>query len=297
MSDRSDTSAPPRELRWSQEARLRAIDAAAFWEGRVNRADLMRRFGISVPQATTDLREYQARAPGNLRYDLREKAYVTEAGFQPLFGPPSAETWLAAGEAEGLAALPIGVTPLPARRLDPWLLRRVLTAKRAGMALKTLYQPMDQPEPTWRWISPSALGSDGIRWHLRAFNHDAVRYEDLLFPRILELDGERSAGLIPRDEDWERLVELRLRPARRLSSGQRAVIEADYDMQAGEIVLQVRAALLFLSLRRLGLDRGDGLVELANRTDVQQELDRIGSRFTSQDGGDETPLHAPVAAP
>jgi hypothetical protein len=72
IGSESVPSRPP-DLRWSQEARLRAIDLAAFWEGRVNRAALIRRFGISVPQATNDLRDYQARAPGNLRSDTREK--------------------------------------------------------------------------------------------------------------------------------------------------------------------------------------------------------------------------------
>ena len=123
---------PPRDLRWSEETRLRAIDAAAFWEGRVNRADLIRRFGISVPQATNDLREYQARAPGNLRYDGRAKTYVSEPGFRPLFGAPSAEAWLSAGESGAAASVPVEVTPLPARRIDPWLLRRLLEVRRAG---------------------------------------------------------------------------------------------------------------------------------------------------------------------
>ena len=50
--------------------------------------------------------------------------------------------------------------------LDPWLLRRVLAARRAGLALRILYQPMDEPAATWRWISPMALdlsscGSNG----------------------------------------------------------------------------------------------------------------------------------------
>ena len=120
-----DDSPSPRtpELRWSQEARLRAIDLAAFWEGRVNRAELTRRFGISVPQATNDLRDYQARAPRNLRYDTRNKAYLADGDFRPLFGAPSAEAWLMDPNAPH--GLPAAVMPMPARRLDPWLLRRL----------------------------------------------------------------------------------------------------------------------------------------------------------------------------
>lgn len=281
MADLTSDPPPARDLRWSEEARLRAIDRTIFWEGRLNRAELIRRFGISVPQATNDLREYQARAPANLRYDAREKAYVTGLAFEPLFGPPSAEAWLAAGEADAGAAASLSVasTPMPVRRIDPWLLRRILAARRAGHALRILYQPMDQPDPSWRWISPLALGGDGLRWHLRAWNHDANRPEDLLFPRMVEVDGERPSGAVPTDEDWDRLVEVRLRPAARLSPAQRRVIEVDYDMQAGEARLHVRAALLFLFLRRMGLDRNDGLVEVANAAVVEAEVKRINGRF------------------
>jgi hypothetical protein len=275
----SDPAAPARDLRWSEEARLRAIDAAAFWEGRVNRADLMRRFGISVPQATNDLREYQARAPGNLRYDTRVKAYLTEPGFTPLYGPPAAEAWLSAGEAGAAAAVPVATTPVPARRLDPWLLRRMLAARRAGLALRILYQPMDEPEPGWRWISPMAFGGDGMRWHLRAFNHDAIRYEDLLFPRMVRIDGERPAGRLPPDPDWDRIVTVRLRPAARLSPSQRRVVEADYGMCDGEVRIDVRAALLFLFLHRMRLDQDGGSIEVVNRTEVQAELKRMDGRF------------------
>jgi hypothetical protein len=276
----------PTDLRWSQEARLRAIDQAAFWEGRVNRSELIRRFGISVPQATNDLRDYQARAPGNLRYDTREKAYLAEEGFRPLFGEPSAEAWLLDARADEARPLPVVVTPRPERRVDPWVLRRVVQAKRAGLALRVLYQTMDQPEPSWRWISPMAFGSDGVRWHLRAWNHDAQRHEDMLFPRIVAFDGERLVGAVPPvDEAWERLVVVRLRPAARLSEGQRRVIEADYQMVEGEARLEVRAALLWLFLRRMHLDGKDGLVEVANRPELVEILEGLKARFTGGEAG------------
>jgi hypothetical protein len=279
MSDDSPLP-PPTDLRWSQEARLRAIDLAAFWEGRVNRAELIRRFGISVPQATNDLRDYQARAPWNLRYDTREKAYLAERDFRPLFGEPNAEAWLL--DAHAPRGLPVAVMPMPARRLDPWLLRRVVQAQRAGTALRILYQPMDQPEPSWRWISPVAFASDGLRWHLRAWNHDAGRHEHLLFPRMIELGEERPAGALPEDPDWERLLPVRLRTAARLSPAQRRVIEADYGMVGGEAVLEVRVAMLFLFLRRLGLDRGDGLVQLANQAEIDAAMREAEIRFKGE---------------
>jgi hypothetical protein len=104
----------------------------------------------------------------------------------------------------------------------------------------------------------------------------------MLFPRMVALEGERPGGEVPPDVDWERLVEVRLRPAARLSAGQRRVIEADYGMEGGEALLQVRAALLFLFLRRQRLDHEDGLVELANRGEVESVLAEVTARFDVQ---------------
>ena len=96
--------------------RLRFLDEQAFWEGRVNRADLMDRFGVSVPQATNDLSRYQELAPENLAYDKRAKAYLTTQTFVPVFRvtvmsglrPPavsfSAETLLVSGTSTGFMA-------------------------------------------------------------------------------------------------------------------------------------------------------------------------------------------------
>ena len=271
---------PPRstaDLIWSQQSRLRALDTMAFWDGRVNRADLIRRFGISVPQATNDLRRYLELAPGNLRYDPRDKAYLTEPGFQPLFGTPSAEAWLQADET-ALMGMPAEVAPLPSRRIDAWLLRRILAAKRGHEALRVQYQPMDEPNPSWRWITPVALGSDGVRWHLRAYNHDADRFDDMLFPRILEIGETQPEGPVPPDVDWNRYVTVRIRPARHLSSSQRAVVAADYGMDGGEGTIKVRAALLFVLVQRLRTDRPGALVEIENGQEVKAELRKLGDR-------------------
>lgn len=270
------------DLRWSVERRLRFVDERLFWEARVNRGDLVRRFGISVPQAAADLKRYQELAPANLAYDRSAKSYVTTAQFEPLFGPPAAEEWLAhalecRGDGTGLE---IDAVPVPRRDIDPWCLRRVLAAARGGLSLAVLYQPMDEPKPGWRWISPRALATDGARWHVRAFNHGAARWEDLVFARILEVGETRPvAESAPPDADWERRVVVRLRPAARLSDGQKAAVAQDYGMVDGVLELEIRAALLFLTWRRLGLDRPDILVEAANRDEIAAELARLDEPF------------------
>ena len=51
------------DLRWGVEQRLEFIEFRLFWEGHVNRGDLMDAFGVSVNQASTDLNRYIGMVP------------------------------------------------------------------------------------------------------------------------------------------------------------------------------------------------------------------------------------------
>jgi len=57
------------ELRWGVEQRLEFIEFRLFWEGHVNRIDVMQQFGLSVNQASSDLSRYIGLAPNNMDYD------------------------------------------------------------------------------------------------------------------------------------------------------------------------------------------------------------------------------------
>ena len=52
-------------LKWGVERRLEFIEFRLFWEGAINRSDIVEVFGVSVPQASKDLTLYQERAAGN----------------------------------------------------------------------------------------------------------------------------------------------------------------------------------------------------------------------------------------
>ena len=69
---------------WSVERRLEFIDFRLYWEGRINRIDLKNFFGISIPQASADLRKYQELAPKNIDYDKKNKHYFATEKFGTL---------------------------------------------------------------------------------------------------------------------------------------------------------------------------------------------------------------------
>ena len=81
-------------LKWGVERRLEFIEFRLFWEGGVNRSDIIGTFDVSVPQASKDLTHYQERAPHNTIYDKSAKRYVASPQFSPIFLKPDPDTYL-----------------------------------------------------------------------------------------------------------------------------------------------------------------------------------------------------------
>ena len=81
-------------LKWGVERRLEFIEFRLYWEGGVNRSDIIGAFDVSVPQASKDLTLYQERAPQNAVYDKSAKRYIASSEFQPCFLKPDAGQYL-----------------------------------------------------------------------------------------------------------------------------------------------------------------------------------------------------------
>lgn len=252
--------------RWSVEQRLEFIDFRLFWEGRVNRGDLIDHFGISVPQASADLTLYQKSARGNAVYDKTLKAYVAGPRFRPYYFEPSADRYLAqlrmvrAGllpEDEAWATVGPAVTVVPTlrRHIDPSTLRSILRAIRDQSSIHITYQSMSRPEPRRRWISPHALGFDGFRWHARAWCHTRGGFVDFVLARILEVGEARSSEINPGDDvAWKRKITLRFAPHPDLKGGARRAVELDYGMTDGFAEITTRVCLTYYLERQFGMD-------------------------------------------
>lgn len=253
-------------LRWGVEQKLQFIEFRLFWEGHVNRSDLIDKFGVSVNQASSDLNRYIALAPDNMVYDKSGKTYVRGASFTPLFLKPDATQYLSQvrSVAEGIVTkedawignFPIfDATPAPARGIDPAILRSLVIAIRRHEVIEVFYQSMSSPDPEWRWIAPHALAFDGFRWHARSYCEKSGEYRDFVISRIIETRQTRSTGQpATPDVAWQEMVGLEIGPHPELSATQRRVIELDYGMTNGQVKIPVRRALLYYALKRLGLD-------------------------------------------
>jgi hypothetical protein len=254
-------------LKWGVERRLEFIEFRLFWEGGVNRSDIIAMFDVSVPQASKDLTLYQERAPQNAVYDKSAKRYVASSQFTPIFLKPDPDGYLSRlrSLAEGLADLGdswIATPPetdialTPRRKVDADVLKAVLQAVRENRSIEVYYQSMGsrRTDPTWRRMTPHAFGYDGFRWHVRAYCHIDEKYKDFLLPRILDvrhMDVPGPGG--DQDALWKKTFDIEFGPHPKLTPSQRAVVAKDYGMTKERAVLSVRYAMLFYVLKRLGL--------------------------------------------
>ena len=280
-------------MRWGIEKRMEFIEFRLFWEGGINRADIIDQFGVSVPQASKDLTLYEVKAPGNLRYDKSAKRYRASDGFKPVFLEPDAAMYLAhlraatgldAGPSETwLATTPdFDAMPIPNRRINVAVLRDVLTAIREGRSLGIRYQSMNPSRTVleWRRITPHALGNDGLRWHARAFCHIDQKFKDFILSRCLNARKFDAPGASPEDDRlWHERFAVALAPNPALSESQRIVVAQDYEMKEGLAEVPVRKALLYYFEKRLRLDVADKLdnpheipVVVANRAGFDAAL-------------------------
>ncbi|WP_055038712.1 WYL domain-containing protein [Blastochloris viridis] len=254
------------DLRWGVGRRLEFIEFRLFWEGHVNRGDLMGAFGVSVNQASTDLNRYIGMAPDNMVYNKSARTYIRGTKFEPLFLKPDASRYLSQlrSVADGIvdrADAWIGqfpsydAAPSPVRGVNANTLRSVIAAIRRSEAIEVKYQSLSRPEPRWRWIAPHAIGFDGFRWHARAFCLTDQSFKDFLLSRIIETRGTKMTEVgADRDADWNEQVTLEIGPHPELSETQQKVIALDYGMRSGRAKIPVRKALLYYALKRLGLD-------------------------------------------
>jgi predicted DNA-binding transcriptional regulator YafY len=257
-------------FRWGIERRLEFIEFRLYWEGGVNRSDIVEEFGVSVPQASKDLTLYQEQAPHNARYDRSQKRYFASEGFHPRFITLDADAYLerptttalseCGAEAWGLTALKAERLPIPQRQINADVLRALLSCVRGNRSIEIFYQSMNaaRPEPEWRRITPHAFGSDGLRWHVRALCHIDQKFKDFIVSRCLDTrsvdePGELSSG----DPFWTGHFTVSLCPNPQLSPNQQKIVAQDFAMSNGEIAVPVRRAMLYYFSKRLRLDVAD----------------------------------------
>lgn len=245
-----------------QRDRLAFIELRSRFIGEIGRQDLIARYGIQTAAASRDLALYRTLAPGNIAYDAKAKTYFGAPFFRPLFdfSPERVLIWLAHGHADGepihckgLLAHEGSALPL---RMDLERLSILTRAIHSGRPVEVAYRSLSSGLTT-REIVPFALGDNGLRWHVRAFDRRSGTFRDFALGRFESVRPARTAVAdherADRDIQWSRIAELELVP-HPANVHHPDTIEAEYGMVNGVLQIQIRAAMAGYLLRRWNVD-------------------------------------------
>ncbi|MBB6582220.1 WYL domain-containing protein [Ralstonia solanacearum] len=241
-----------------QKERLFYIEFLALFTGQVSRKDLVARFGISEPAATKDLSLYAEFAPDVLRYDLRQKCYVLNYD-RPVF---THEVDQALYALAGERAIALNVEH--ARRLPSWVsgsIKRAMPLSLVSAITRCMYQRRRMAAEYGsmssgtrvRELTPLALVNDGLRWHIRCFDHEAEEFRDYNLARFKTVtEGELSDASLENDHIWNSEVQLKLVP--HPAAEHPETVRLDYDITGDAKYVTIKTCLAGYFLKHWHID-------------------------------------------
>lgn len=238
------------------QLRLFFIELIAYWEGRISTSQLMEQFGLSRQQAQAAITQYQTLHPNNLHYCRSTKAHLPAANFNGQFINGNAEQyffWLKTQHIQPQPSTLLSALTLPSRQVSPIVMRALITAIKTQQRLEVDYVSLSNPNHEGRIIAPHSLCNTGLRWHLRAFCEKSQQYRDFVLSRFRgepELLG-KTKNTQAQDVAWNTSVTVILEADSRLSPQKREVIQHDYAMQNGQLILNTKGCLVNYLLRDL----------------------------------------------
>lgn len=251
---------------WGTQKRLQYLEGKLYWEGKVNRGDLTAAFGISIPQASVDFTKYQEMAPQNIAYNASAKYYEPTESFSPIFIELSADAYfstmscsptnsVATCESDYIAAV-----PNISRVINLDVLRTLVQSIKSKKVVLVDYRSFNNPQPgNTRLISPHAFGTDGLRWHVRAYCHKSNAFKDFVVGRIASAVMESDSDIdVNSDKEWFNFIDVVIGPNPNLNDAQKNVVAMDYGMTDFELKFRCRIAFLYYLMKKLGIDKKSG---------------------------------------
>jgi hypothetical protein len=280
-------------LKNTVKKRLLFIESRLFWEGSVSRGDIVNFFNISEPQATNDLITYHNFAPHNCTYNKSLKLYEKTKNFSPIISEQSSKGYLnrllfSRRRIDGNEFFcgkipPYSEVPILDTVTNDEILKTVLKAIQNNMALNVKYQSDTRPNPIWRWITPHAIGFNGLRWHVRALCHEHKEYRDFVLPRIISLkESVQHSFDHDVDYEWHQEIQLLFIANDMLAKGKKQAVELEYGMIKGKLSIDVKAAFYYYLKKRYWLNDEENITEknkliLVNKKEAEFQIEVLKS--------------------
>ena len=269
------------------QRRLQFIDFRLFWDGRFNRNDLAKTFGISVQQASSDINDYMQLAKQNLRYDHQQRAYFRTAEYSPALLHSAAERyllqlvaieqrWMGQEETWFDEMPPVENVEIRRKQTDSRILLQILDAIRGHKQFALDYASLTGSTEGARMIAPHALAHAGGRWYVRAWSREHNDFRDYSIDRIRSVEGLEPATVDPAlDFEWHHVVDLVVIPNPELPPERRVAVAAEYAMTGDQLKVPMRVSLTVYLMALYNLDIEPGVLSpfkqqlvLKNREEV-----------------------------
>ena len=243
--------------------RLYFIEFLSIFIGQVSRKDIVARFGISQPAATKDLSKFTDEiSPGTLVYDLKKKAYVFSK-LDPKFEHDVYQS-LFALSGDRIVSLETNNS----EKLTNWFATSIMRQAHLEVVseitrsmfrkkeIETQYSSLTSGNKKRR-LTPLSIINDGLRWHVRCYDHDKSRYGDFNLTRFSETIESKTTDIrIEDDPEWTELVTLKLtaHPHAQFPDS----ISQDYKMDSNKILSKkLKKCLVGYFLRLHHIDSTD----------------------------------------
>lgn len=242
--------------------RLAYIEFRLYFLGEVNRSDLTKRFGVGLAVATRDFTQYKEIAADNIEFDNISKTYVISKDFKPFFEHDSKRVMsaLSQGFGEGINSTPGSLidfeAPMMLGRLKLHILAPITRAINLKKPVKIHYFS-GASGASERVIVPFAMASDGLRWHVRAFDRKSNEFRDFVIARMdfSEIDNDSAVKDYESEDNdiqWNRIVELDLVPHPNCKYPD--LVKRDFEMHSGVLHVKLRAAMAGYVMRQYHVD-------------------------------------------
>lgn len=250
-----------------QEARLEQITRLLIWEGRLSRAQLMERFGLSGTRASEWLKEFRDGHPDWAEWDTKLRSLVTTRAAYLNIEKNEAAAARFLGFAEP-DLITFGddstlVMPWDFSKVSPYVFSRLRLAIKDGVRIAFSYSSMTRPVIHDRVIEPHSIIRAGRRWHVRGYCTEREDFRDFVLGRMSDVALQDKASEHHAEDDikWNRTVKVRLVAHPLLSTDQAQVVRREFFAGTAARITTCRGALVPYFIQ-----------ELRAATDVERQL-------------------------
>lgn len=284
-----DAARVQKKTKWNVQKRLEFIEFRLFWDGRLNRKDLVETFEISAQQASTDMATYKEIAKENFTFDSTQKSYLRLDSFSTkliggwtnryLLQLLAIESgWMEAEQTWFQSEQAIEVNTLARKRVDSEVLMNILDGIRDERQVEMFYHSMTGTPASQRLIEPHALTYNSGSWYVRAWSSEHNQFRDYNLNRIKDAKaGDAAHTDRSLDFQWHHTIDLMIIPNPKLPPEKQAAVEYEYQMVDGSISMNCRLSVSFYLMSEYNFDVEPGKLEpvkqqlvLKNKEDVLQ---------------------------